>query len=325
MRFLIYGLITAVLAGSLSVERARGAEKAPEIVSGSENSSYILGPGDILTVWALGADEISNKPYTVLPDGYLDLPLVGRVLAGGKSVEELKKELRHSLSEYFHDPKVSVTVTDFRSQPVSVLGSVNEPGVHQLQGGKSLLEVLSLAGGTAQEADSSVIITRHVEWGPIPVPDSKKDASGKFYVAKVDLESVAQAKSPQNNIRIYPNDVIEVPKARMIYVLGEVSKPGGYVLHQDENVSAVQALSMAGGPTPYGATKNAKLLRVVDNSTERKETPIDLKRVLQGKGGDSLLQPQDILYIPGNASKRASVQAIQSGIQIATGLVIWRR
>jgi polysaccharide biosynthesis/export protein len=324
MRLLIC-LIAALVAGNISLQSASAQEKPAGTASGSENPSYILGPGDILTVWALGADEISNKPYTVLPDGYLDLPLVGRVLAGGKSVEDLKQDLRRSLSEYFHDPKVSVTVTDFRSQPVSVLGSVNEPGVHQLQGGKSLLEVLSLAGGTAPEADSSVIITRHVEWGPIPIAGSTKDASGKFYIAKVDLESVAQAKNPQNNIRVYPNDVIEVPRARMIYVLGEVSKPGGYVLHQDENVSAVQALSMAGGPTPFGATKNAKLLRVAAESTERKETTIDLKRVLEGKGGDSLMRPQDILYIPGNASKKASVQAIQSGIQIATGLVIWRR
>src|SRR5690349_9798898 len=130
MRLLIC-LIAALVAGNISLRSASPQEKPAGVTSGSENPSYILGPGDILTVWALGADEISNKPYTVLPDGYLDLPLVGRVLAGGKSVEDLKQDLRRSLSEYFHDPKVSVTVTDFRSQPVSVLGSVNEPGVHQ--------------------------------------------------------------------------------------------------------------------------------------------------------------------------------------------------
>jgi polysaccharide export outer membrane protein len=324
MYWLIRGIIAIVFAVT-SLLCVSAQETVPKPTAKVNNDSYVLGPGDVLTIWALGADEISAKPYTVLPDGYLDLPLAGRILVSGKSVEQVKSELRRSLSQYFYDPQVSVTVTDFRSQPVSVLGSVNQPGVHQLQGGKSLLEVLSLAGGAAPDADSSVIITRHAEWGPIPVPSSKLDATGKFYVAKVDLQSVGQGKNPQDNIRIFPNDVIQVPKARLVYVLGEVTKPGGFVLHQDENVTAVQALSMAGGATQFGSTKGARILRASANSKERQEITLNLRRVLDGKGGDMVMHPEDILYIPGNASKRASVQLLQTGLQITTGLIIWRR
>jgi polysaccharide export outer membrane protein len=324
MNFLIRSVIAIIFAGS-SLMCFSAQEASTRAVAGVENDSYLLGAGDVLTIWALGADEISSKPYTVLPDGYLDLPLAGRVLASGKSVEQLKAELRRTLSQYFYDPQVSVTVTDFRSQPVSVLGSVNQPGVHQLQGGKPLLEVLSLAGGASPDADSTVIITRRVEWGPIPIPGATKDASGKFYVAKVDLQSVAQAKNPQDNIRIFPNDVIEVPKARLVYVLGEVTKPGGFVLHRDENVTAVQALSMAGGPTQFGSTKGARLLRASADSKERQEITVNLRQVLDGKGGDTIMHPEDILYIPGNASKKASLQLLQTGLQITTGLIIWRR
>lgn len=328
MRLLVRSLITIAIAGSaficISAQEAT-QEASTQAPSGVQNETYVLGAGDVLSIWALGADEIAAKPYTVLPDGYLDLPLAGRVAAAGKSVEQLKQELRRTLGQYFYDPKVSVTVTDFRSQPVSVLGSVNQPGVHQLQGGKTLLEVLSLAGGAAPDADSSVIVTRRAEWGPIPVPGSKKDATGKFYVAKINLQSVAQAMNPQENIRIFPNDVIEVPKARLIYVLGQVSKPGGFVLHQDENVTAVQALSMAGGPTEFGSTKSARLLRAAANPKERQQITLNLRQVLEGKSGDTVMHPEDILYIPGNASKKAGLQALQTGLQITTGLIIWRR
>jgi len=329
MNLFIRSVIAMIFAGSslmcFSAKEAPPQKASTKDASVPHNDSYVLGPGDVLTIWALGADEISAKPYTVLPDGYLDLPLAGRVLVSGKSVEQVKAELRRSLGQYFYNPQVSITVTDFRSQPVSVLGSVTQPGVHQLQGGKSLLEVLSLAGGMAPDADSSVIITRHAEWGPIPVPGSKLDATGKYYMAKIDLQSVTEAKTPQDNIRIFPNDVIQVPKARLVYVLGEVSKPGGFVLHQDENVTAVQALSMAGGPTPYGSTKGARLLRASADSKERQEINVNLRQVLEGKGGDMVMHPEDILYIPGNASKKVSVQLLQTGLQITTGLVIWRR
>jgi polysaccharide export outer membrane protein len=111
----------------------------------------------------------------------------------------------------------------------------------------------------------------------------------------------------------------------MIYVLGEVTKPGAFVLHQDEKVSAVQALSMAGGPTTTAGIKNARILRAPLNNTNRQEVPMNLRAALEGKSEDLMLRPEDILYVPGNASKRASIQAMQSGIQIMTGLIIWRR
>jgi protein involved in polysaccharide export with SLBB domain len=180
LRYLIYVSIMAVLATNLSVLSTSAASDTPPLISGTANSSYVLGPGDVLASWALRADEISTKPYTVLLDGTLDLPLVGRVTAGGKSVEELKRDLKHSLGQYFRTPQVSVSVTDFRSQPVSVLGCVNQPGVHQLQGGKNLLEVLSLAGGVAPEADSTVVITHRANGNPFQFRTPKKMQANSF-------------------------------------------------------------------------------------------------------------------------------------------------
>jgi polysaccharide export outer membrane protein len=285
---------------------------------------YVLGPGDLITVWALGADEMSGKAYAVPPGGVVDFPLAGRIRAAGRTPDQLKAELIEKMKTYVRQPEVSVSITEFRSQPVSVLGSVKQPGVHQLQGGKSLLEVISLAGGLAPDASNTAVITRRSEWGKIPVPDATQDASGKFSIARINLNQLAEAKDPQNNIQICPNDVIEVPRARLVYVMGQVTKPGGYVLNADETVSALQALSMAGGPSQFGSLKNARILRPVQGSTERQQIAVNLSNVMEGKSSDSVLKPDDILYVPGNLGKNASLRALEAGLQIGTGLIIWR-
>lgn len=291
----------------------------------SETGSYVLGAGDLITVWALGAEEMSGKAFVVPPGGFVDFPMAGRVRAAGRTPDQLKAELVEKLKTYVREPEVSVSITEFRSQPVSILGSVKQPGVHQLQGGKSLLEVISLAGGLAPDASNTAVITRQAQWGVIPVPDATQDPSGKFSIARINLNQLAEAKEPQNNIQICPNDVIEVPRARLVYVMGQVVKPGGYVLNADETISALQALSMAGGASQFASTKNAKILRPIQGSTERKQIAVNLNGVMEGKSSDSVLKPDDILYVPGNLGKNASVRALQTGLEIGTGLIIWRR
>jgi polysaccharide export outer membrane protein len=288
-------------------------------------SSYVLGPDDEIAIWALGAEEISQKPVRIDPGGYIDLPLLGRMRASGFTTEQLKSELVARLRSYINEPQVSVNIMEFRSQPVSVIGAVKNPGVHQLQGRKTLVEILSLAGGLAPDAGSSVKITRRLERGPVPLPAASQDASGNFSVAEVSLKQLMAAKNPESNIIIRPDDVISVPRAEMVYVMGEVAKPGGYVLNERETMSALQALSLAGGVTRVSGLQRAKILRVVPGTNNREELSVDLKRMLAGKSPDAQLQPEDILLVPNNLAKGATLRAIESAIQIGTGLVIWRR
>ena len=305
------------------------AQPAPDVPNQAQthidlNPSYLLGPGDVVTAWVAGGEEFSGKQFVVSPSGFIDFPMAGRVLAAGKTIEELKSAFIEKLKLYINDPEVSLSVVDFRSQPVSILGSVKQPGVHQLQGGKSLMEALSLAGGVAPDASSTAIITRQAQWGPIPVPGATKDPSGKYYVAKVSLNDVAEAKKPQDNIQICPHDVIEVPRARLIYVIGQVAKPGGFVLNDNENISALQALSMAGGATQFASLKNTKILRNVPGARDRQQIAVNLGQVIHGKSSDSVLKPDDILYVPSNLAKNVSLRAIEQGINVGTGLIIWR-
>src|SRR5262249_583417 len=148
--------------------------------------------------------------------------MVGRVHVAGLTVQQTEQQLNKDLSKYIRDPQVVVNVSEIRSQPVSVLGAVNTPGVHQIQGHKTLLETLSQAGGIRQDAGYNERITGQVEWGCIPLPGATLDQSGRFMVAELNLQKIMEAKNPAENIQIFPHDVITVPKADMVYVIGEV-------------------------------------------------------------------------------------------------------
>ena len=288
-------------------------------------ASYILGPDDQLVISALDADEISNKPVRIDMSGNIRLPMVGRLRAAGLTLAQLEADLSSRLKTYIVDPDVSVNISEFRSQPVSVIGSVKNPGVHQLQGRKTLVEILSLAGGLADDAGHTLKITRRLEHGPIPLPSAAPDSSSQFSVASVSLKSIMEARNPEENIVIRPFDVVSVPRAEMVYVTGQVLRSGGFVLHERETLSVLQALSLAGGLDKSAAPNNARILRASSDPGGRTEIPVDLKRILAGQSVDVSLKSEDILFIPGSAPKKAALRALEAAIQIGTGVVIWRR
>ncbi|MGH9428357.1 MAG: polysaccharide biosynthesis/export family protein, partial [Terriglobia bacterium] len=167
-------------------------------------SAYVLGPSDVITIQALDVDELSNKPVWIDTGGFINLPLVGRMKAAGLTVQELEAELNAQLKPFVKAPHVVVAISEFRSQPVSILGLVTTPGVLQVQGRKTLLEVLSLAGGLRPEAGAVAKITRRLDYGEIPLPGATTDASGQFSVADLQLKALIEGKSPEQNILIRP-------------------------------------------------------------------------------------------------------------------------
>src|SRR5207248_2064666 len=120
-------------------------------------------------------------------------------------------------------------------------------------------EMLSLAGGLDTTAGPTLKITRHLDRGRIPLPNAKDDPTGQFSVAEVSVKSILDARNPAENILVQPNDVISIPRADTIYVLGQVQKAGGFVLNDREDVTALQALSMAGGLDRASKPKDAKI------------------------------------------------------------------
>jgi polysaccharide export outer membrane protein len=302
-----------------------GTLAAPHFHTESAPSNYVLGADDQITLFVSDAEELSGKPMRIDMKGDINLPMAGRIHAGGLTAEQLEVAIQERLRRLFKDPEVVLSITEFRSQPISILGAVNTPGVHQLQGRKNLFEVLSMAGGLRQDAGNKVKITRDIRWGRIPLPNAADDATGEFSVASVSVKSIMNANDPTENIDVKPQDVISVPKADLVYVVGSVHKPGGFVLGENESISALQVLSLAEGLDRTAAPDKAKIMRTQSGTTQRTEVGVNLKKLMAGKGTDLSLKADDILFVPDSAAKSITSRTAEAAIQIATGLAVYGR
>lgn len=293
--------------------------------SADDTQAYILGPEDKLTVKVLDLDEISDDTiYRVDMRGNLNLPVAGRVHVAGLTVDQAESAVEDRLRAVLQDPEVTLSVTEFRPQPVSVLGAVKNPGVIQITGRKTLYEALSLAGGLNPDAGNTIKVTRAKSAGPLPLPNATDDSTGQYRVAELNVRAVMEAQNPEQNIPVLPHDVISVPKADLVYVVGCVKKSGGFILSERANISVLQALSMAEGLDHGAAPSNAKILRAVGTSDNRVEIPVDLKKLLAGKAGDVPLLANDILFVPTSLAKNAALRTIEAAIQVGTGVAIYR-
>ena len=221
------------------------------------------------------------------------------------------------------DPHVSVFVREMQSHPVSVMGAVRRPGVFQIRGSKTLLEVLSLAEGLADDAGETAIILRGAASTPEPDPATDRAAvteqsssvaqsTGEVQAAssvlngnpsisesavQVNLKDLLESSDSRNNSVVHPGDIVKVTFVHgVVYVIGEVRKPGGFALKSNESISVVQALALSEGLTHTAAKANARIIRTDPQNGERKETPIDLGKILAGKAPDPMLEAKDIVF-----------------------------
>ncbi len=304
--------------------------KSPGSGPAAENSlqrlpEYVLGPEDQISIRVVNSEEFSDRPIQVGPDGIVRLPFLGEVKAGGMTVRDLENKITRDLSTFIRHPQVSVNLTELRSQPVSVLGALNTPGIHQLRGSKTLTEMLAESGGLRPDAGSKLMIVRENAWGKLPLRGAHPGSSGDVTIGTVNLKDILTAQDPEQNIVVRPHDTITVPKASLVYVVGEVSRAGGFPLHEDESISALQALALAGGATRTASVKSARILRTEPGEPDRKEISIDLRKITDGKAPDLIFYADDILFIPNNVPKSAGLRAVEAAIQVGTGIAIWAR
>ena len=294
-------------------------------------NTYILGSDDQIGIRVLDLEEFAEgtsgkeRVFRIDLRGQVNLPLVGRLRVAGQTVEQVEAVLTERLKEYLKAPSVTVMVAEYKSQPISVLGQVQTPGVHQLQGRKSLLEVISVVGGLKPEAGHQIKITRKIEYGPIPLPTAKTDSTGQYSVAEVSVKRILNAQTPEENILIQPFDVISVPRAELVYVVGNVKKAGGFVLGDREKVTALQALAMAEGFDREAAENAVRILRRPPDGGDRVEIAVELGEILKGKKADVPMEADDILFIPSSLVKRVTFRSVEAAIAIGTGAAIYRR
>lgn len=308
-------------AGALLVMTVAAVAQQPQPDTAQPEQArmtYLLGSEDTVTIHAQNAPDMSDKPFRVDADGEIKLPMIGRIHAGGLTPEQLEAEIAKRLKVYLEEPEVTVSITEFRSQPVSMVGAVSAPGVHQLEGQKTLVEMLAIAGGLRADAGPTVKITRRLEFGRIPVPGAADDSTHQYSIAEINLKSVMDAKNPEYNIAIRPHDVVSVPRAEVVYVIGEVNKAGSLSLSESESLSVLEAVSSSGGMLRTASISHAMILRPVAGQQKRSEVPVDLKKIMAGKSEDILLRAGDVLVVPGSTGKHAVYRALEAAVTAGT-------
>lgn len=286
---------------------------------------YVLGPGDQITLHVQDVDDLPQAPIRIDPSGQIDLPMVGRINAGGLTVDQLHDELVTKFSKYITTPDVTINLSGMESRPVAVVGAVMNPGIHQITGPTRLLDVLSLSGGVKPDAGPTVIVTRQARWGALTGTGSTVDKSTGDTTESFPLDSLLKLKVPADNILMRPGDVVSVPKGELIYVVGDVKKAGGFVLTAHRSMSVMEAVSLAEGLGPDSAAGSARILRPNPNGEGDHELiPVDVKKIFAGKAPDVPLYADDVLFVPHSGFKAGSRRAIEAAIGIGTGVLVYR-
>jgi polysaccharide export outer membrane protein len=247
-------------------------------------NNYIIGPQDVLAIALYDQQDLSGK-YTVEADGTFTFPLIGRVKAGGLTLRDVEQALRKELANgFFKNPQVSVAVEQYRSQRVFVMGEVRTPGPYPLVGDMTLIEALARAGSTTEHAAGEALIVRSTDTARPAGPVLPEQESGTE-VLRIDIKAL-QSGRLSSNAALRDGDTIFVPRAELVYVFGQVNRPGSYTLQRGTTV--LQALSLAGGVTDRGTTGRIRIARVVDG----KKTEVRVKLEDTVLPGDTIIVPE---------------------------------
>src|SRR5437588_12679173 len=291
---------------------------------------YRIGFDDVLDISVFEAQEL-NREVRVSSAGEISLPLLDSVRVAGMTPREVELVLQELLRRtYMKDPHVSVFVREMQSHPVSVLGAVRRPGVFQVRGSKTLLEILSLAEGLADDAGETAIIMRGAGLqNPVGSQAEEtvaaKDMNGSpaENTVQVNLKNLLDSSDVHQNPIVNPGDIVKVLRAGIVYVVGEVQRPGGFTMKSNEKMSVLQVLALSGGLTRTASKGGARIIRMDERSGEREQTPIDLSKILAGKAPDPLLEPRDIVFVPNSTSKTTFSRGLEAAAQTLTGLLIF--
>ena len=289
-------------------------------------SDYVIGPEDILDVDVFNVPELT-KTVRVANDGTLSLALLGRVRVAGMTAEQLRKELERRWGQtYLQNPQVTVFVREFHAQPVSVIGAVERPGVYELKASRTLIEILSMAGGLARTgtaAGRTLLVTRRAGFGVELQPVEGMSVLGVDRI-EINLQRLLYSREEGLNIEIKPFDTISVSRADIVYVVGDVRRPGGFVLADRENLTVLQALALAEGLNGTASKRQARIIRR-GSSGSRTEIPVNLIKILNGKSEDVELAANDILFVPSSTGKAAAKRGAEVVLGTISGILIYRR
>ena len=365
MGALVWSFVSTVLLGMLVLAPPSRAQQAvletPQQINDRIRAlsstarlsphDYVIGNGDVIDVEVFDVKELSRE-VRVSQTGSIGIPLVPvRLHVAGLTEVQTEQKITEVLEAHglVSRPQVSVSVKERKSKPITVVGAVQHAMVYQADRPVTILEVLAEAGGIANDAGDTVIVTRpstepSVDSGeppsigpedPGPAKTPKESDAGANPPAPneppplgntitINLNELVESGSATNNIILQAGDIVTVPHAGIAYILGAVSKPGGYVMANDRSqMSALKLLALSGGLSRTARKDRAVIIRK-DSQGQQHEVAVDLKKVLERTAEDVSLQASDILYVPDSASKQAMYRALEFGLALGAGVALYR-
>ena len=272
----------------------------------SDDQSYYLGPGDLIEISVFRIEDL-NTQVRVNGKGELFLPLLGVVKVSGLTVEEAELFIARKLeADFLQNPQVSIFVSEYRSQEITVMGAVTKPDIYSVTKSRSVVEMISLAGGVTEDAADSIRVSSSAinkESGELEKRNFVISINGLL----TDRESLSQ-------IRLKGGDAIFVPEAGVVYVEGAVEKPGAYKMAGD--VTVLQALSLAGGAKWASNQSNVRVVRNLNGQPTSVE--VNLNKVRDQDGQDVRLEDGDIVIVDYGTAKRL-VSGFLNGVRSFVG------
>jgi len=294
---------TATAVASGTTARTVGEEAAPKRTEAAAiDTRYRIGPGDVLDIRVARAPELSRDAVRVDQGGNIRMPMLDVDIPAACQTEgELSQNIAKLYRKYKNDPHVDVFVKEFQSQPVAVIGAVHGAAQFKMQRQVKLLELISLAGGPTDSAGQTIQIV-HAGGGPIckQSGDSGTDTADSSAFVTYKLNDTLHGL-PEANPFVQPGDIISVPLADQVYVLGNVLKPSAIPLKEPLTVS--HAIAIAGGTAPSTKKDKIRILRQLPGSTQKKEIFVDLTAIERNKAEDVALLPNDVVDVPISGTK----------------------
>lgn len=258
----------------------------------AQQESLLIGPGDLIQIDVMDTPEMEQQ-VRVTDDGNVPLAYLGSVHVAGETPAAAAVTIAHEFVEkkVMRKPEVTVRVQEYATQDVSVLGQVRTPGTYSITTPQPILKVLSLAGGLTESADRKVTVKR-----------AKTGQQASYYVSNDAQQALADP------VTVYPGDTVLVERAPMVYVMGDVNRPGGYAIAtNDAKLSVMQVIAMAGSASKTSSQGHVRLIRNTDHGAI--ELPVRLDAIQKGKQPDVPLQPNDIVYVPFSWMKNVAMSS----------------
>ena len=277
---------------------------SPEEKTETSSSLLKLGVGDLVEVTVYGVPELSTKSR-IGSNGDLYLPLIDYVHVADLTLEEGQKVIEKRLADggFVNNPHVSLLVDEYASQGVTLLGEVSRPGIYPALGDRRLYDLISAAGGFTDKAGRTVTITHRDK----PNNPTTIQLPGNL------------AESNNGNVEVQPGDTVLVARAGIVYVVGDVQRPSGFMI-DDARLTVLKALALAGGTNRTASMNGSKILR--QTPTGLQEIAVPLKKMLQAKAQDEIMMKGDILFVPSSGAKIAAYKGTEVITSMATALTI---